>query len=82
MPPPGTKTPQNEASLLRRGMNPQIECFFAFLCTTCGFFGYSEMFVKLEMYDPTSYSDSDGLGAIACTEFLHDVFNMSLYSLL
>src|SRR5271155_4989207 len=34
------------------------------------------------MYYPASNSNSDGLGAIACTEFLHDVLNMAFYSLL
>ncbi len=34
------------------------------------------------MYEPTSNSDSDGLGAVACTEFFHDVLNMSLYCFL
>src|ERR1700731_2893914 len=34
------------------------------------------------MYEPASNSDSDRLGAIACTEFLHDVLNMSLYCFL
>jgi len=34
------------------------------------------------MYEPASNSYSDGLGAIACTEFLHDVLNMSLYCFL
>src|SRR5271156_6524761 len=31
------------------------------------------------MYDPASNSDSDGLGAIACAEFFHDVLDMSLH---
>jgi hypothetical protein len=79
MPPRGTKTSQKEASFLRRGLDPQIECF---LCTTCRFFGYSRVWVKLKMYDPASDSDSDGLGAIACTEFFHNVLNMSLYCFL
>ena len=35
--------------------------------------------MELEMYDPASNSDSDGLGAIACTEFFHDVLDMSLH---
>ena len=34
------------------------------------------------MYDPAPNSDSDGLGAIACTKLLHDVLNMSLYCFL
>jgi hypothetical protein len=34
------------------------------------------------MYDPASNSDGDGLGAIACTEFLHDVLNMPFHCLL
>ena len=34
------------------------------------------------MYESASNSYSDGLGAIACTEFLHDVLNMSLYCFL
>ena len=38
--------------------------------------------MELEMYDPASNSDSDGLGAIACTEFPHNVLNMSLYCFL
>src|SRR3984957_8541576 len=33
------------------------------------------------MYDPASDSDRDGLGAIVCTEFLHDVLNMAFYCL-
>ena len=40
IPPRGTDTPQKEASFFRRGLDPQIECF---LCTTCRFFGYSEV---------------------------------------
>jgi hypothetical protein len=31
------------------------------------------------MYDPASNPDSDGLGAIACAEFFHDVLDMSLH---
>src|SRR5580692_10673571 len=50
----------------------------AFWGATCRFFGYSGVWVKLEMYDSASNSDSDGLGAIACTEFFHNVLNMSL----
>ena len=34
------------------------------------------------MYDPTSNSDGNGIGAITCTEFLHDVLDMSLYCFL
>jgi hypothetical protein len=37
------------------------------------------VWVKLEMYDPASNSDSDGLGAIAGAEFFHDVLDMSLH---
>ena len=41
--------------------------------------GHSEVWVKLEMYDPASNSDSNGFGAIACAEFFHDVLDMSLH---
>ncbi len=34
------------------------------------------------MYESASNSDSDCLGAITCTELLHDVLNMSLHCLL
>jgi hypothetical protein len=54
MPPRCTKTSQQEASFLRHGLDPQIECFF---CTTCRFFGCSGVWVKLEMYDPASSSN-------------------------
>jgi hypothetical protein len=65
MPPRRHKDVPEIASFLHRGLDPQIERFF---CTTCRFFGYPGELVKLEMYDSASNSDSDGLGAIACTE--------------
>src|ERR1700677_1078470 len=38
-----------------------------------------EVRVKLELYDPASDSQSDGLGAIACAEFFHDVLDMPFH---
>src|ERR1700722_6675518 len=34
------------------------------------------------MYDPTSDSDGDGICAITCAKFIHDVLDMSFYCLL
>jgi hypothetical protein len=76
----GAQTCQQETSFFRPELDPQIECFFG----TSRRFSHSlsGVWVELEMYEPASNSYSDGLGAIACTEFLHDVLNMSLYCFL
>ena len=80
MPPRGTNVPAKRLASFAPNWTPRSSAFLGLLADSSSIL--SGVWVKLEMYEPASNSYSDGLGAIACTEFLHDVLNMSLYCFL
>jgi hypothetical protein len=80
MPPRGTRRASKRLACSAAKWTPRSS---AFSRTSRRFFVLSLCSMgELEMYEPASDCYGDGLGAIARTEFLHDVLNVSLYCFL